>query len=403
MFSFQVSTIVLNHPPTAFNQIPNQIFYKGSLNNTILLNNQLFYDDDNLSIITNECNANNSKIVSFSVLKFDDFNQLKSIKIFFVDSFIGTWTYELVDMDLLSQKSIISFNITVISWAQTDCIWCKGPYQSNCTTWRNGYKLMDDGVWVQVDSTNPFKTTQYIYITLPVICNIALSVVASFLDWPSEISHLVIYSNQTMLILLLISDAQSSNLTNFMSALQLVKLDLKFLDNILNLRHTINYVFYKEQYMNMHGLNFESRSTFANYSNALFVWFILLAIYFIALAIKCWEKKSEIDVLTKYINAHAKLNIYIAYVKLCFSIVLINCVSELMNQISLDDAHGDFKSYIFSDDLLIIAIWCMFVSFDSKLSKSIFKNKSMHTKANLAKMLVYSFAFAFRNSWKYAK
>ena len=82
--------IVLNHPPTAFNQIPNQIFYKGNLNNTILLNNQLFYDDDNLSIITNECNANNSKIVSFSVLKFDDFNQLKSIKIFFVDSFIGT-------------------------------------------------------------------------------------------------------------------------------------------------------------------------------------------------------------------------------------------------------------------------------------------------------------------------
>ena len=394
--------IVLNHPPTAFNQILNQIFYKGNLNNTILFNNQLFYDDDNLSIITDECNANNSKIVSFSVLKFDDFNQLKSIKIFFVDSFIGSWTYGLVGTDLISQKSIINFNITVISWAQTDCISCNGPYQSNCTIWRDGYKLMDDGVWVQVDSTNPFKTTQYIYITLLVICNIVLSVVASFLDWPSEISHLVIYSNQAMLILLLISDTQSSNLANFMSALQLVKLDLKFLDSILNLRSIINSVFYKEQYTNMQSLNFESGSTFANYSNALLVCFVFLVLYFIALAVKCWENKLEINVLTKYINVHVKLQVYITYVKLCFSIILINCISELINQITLDE-HGDFKSYIFCDVLLIIAIWWMFVSSDSKLSKSIFKNKSMHTKVNLAKMLVYSFAFTFRNSWRFSK
>ena len=395
--------IVLNHPPTAFNQIPNQIFYQGNLNNTILFNNKLFYDDDKLIISTDECNANNSKIVSFSILKFDDFNQLKSIKIFFADSFIGSWTYGLVGTDQLSQKSIIIFNITVKSWAQTDCIWCNGPYQSNWTTWRDGYKLIDDGVWILNDSTNPFKTTQYIYITLLVICNIVLSVVASFLDWPSEISHLVIYSNQTMLILLLINDVQSSNLTNFMSALQLVKLDLKFLDNILNLRSDINSVFYKEQYTNMQSLNFESGSTLANYSNALLVCFVFLVLYFIALAVKSWEKRSEINVLTKYIDAYVKLHVYITYVKLCFCIFLINCVSELMNQITLDDAHGDFKSYVFRDTLLIIVIWCMFVTFDSKLNKSIFKNKNMHMKANLAKMLVYSFAFAFRNSWKFAK
>ena len=66
--------IILNHPPTAFNQIPNQIFYKGNLNNTIPFNNKLFYDDDKLIISTDECNSNNSKIVSFSILKFDDFN-----------------------------------------------------------------------------------------------------------------------------------------------------------------------------------------------------------------------------------------------------------------------------------------------------------------------------------------
>ena len=288
-------------------------------------------------------------------------------------------------------------------WAQTDCIWCNGPYQSNWTTWRDGYKLIDDRVWILNDSTNPFKTTQYIYITLLVICNIVLLVVASFLDWPSEISQLVIYSNQTMLILLLICDAQSSNMIKFMSALQLVKLDLKIFDNILNLRSAINSVFYKEQYTSMQSLNFESGSTFANYSNALLVCFIFLVLYFIALAVKSWEKKSEINVLTKYIDAHIKLHVYITYVKLCFCIFLINCVSELMNQITLDDAHGDFKSYVFSDTLLIIVIWCMFVTFDSKLNKSIFKNKSMHMKVNLAKMLVYSFAFAFRNSWRFAK
>ena len=228
---------------------------------------------------------------------------------------------------------IIDCNITVISWAQTDCISCNGPYQSNCTIWRDGYKLINDGVWVPIDSTNPFKTTQYIYITLIVICNIVLSVVASFLDWPSEISHLVVYTNQTMLILLLISDAQSSNLTNFMSALQLVKLDLKFLDNILNLRSAINSMFYKEQYTNIQSLNFESGSTFANYSNALLVCFVFLVLYFIALAVKRWENKSEINVFTKYIDAHVKLQVYITYVKLCFNIILINCISELMNQI----------------------------------------------------------------------
>ena len=101
--------IVLNHPPTAFNQIPNQIFYKGNLNNTILFNNQLFYDDDNLSISTDECNANNSKIVSYSILKLDDPSKLKSIKIYFADSFTGTWTYGLSGIDSLSQESIINF------------------------------------------------------------------------------------------------------------------------------------------------------------------------------------------------------------------------------------------------------------------------------------------------------
>ena len=266
-------------------QIPDKIFYKGNLNNTIFIDEDLFINDDILIYSTNEWVDESSKIVSFSILTFS-INKIKMIRVFFTKNFIGKWTYEIVGTDILLQTATVKFNINVFNCAQTDWTSWNGPYQAHCLTCRDGYRLMNDHSWLAIDTTDSFESTEYIFIKVLVILNIVISIILLIIDSQPEIWYLVIYINQSWLIIWIMSGQLSGEMVNFLSILQLWKLDFKFLDPVFNIRYFMNSLFYKEQYTNMLSLNFESGSTLSNYSNFFILISFLLIIYLIGFQIK---------------------------------------------------------------------------------------------------------------------
>ena len=386
----------MNYPPTAVYKFENVTFYQGSLNNTILIDGVLFLDDDNGKLGFKECFTNNYLIVSISIPKYTD-NKLTSISIYFVDSFKGRWVYEIIDTDSLSQTAIIQINIQVIPWAQTDWIRCSGPYQKDWQICIDGYKLMSDGTCIMIDSTNPLKTTNFIFIVIIIILNIVLSIVAKILHSPSEIWILVVYLNQTMLIAWLMSTSLSNDMVNFLSILQISKFDLKPLDAIFNARTFVNSLFYKEQYTSLQTLNFESGSTFANFLNTAIVSLIFWAVYWLGKLIVNWEKKAEINVFTKYIQRYLTFITYVSLFKFCFTFVLLNWISELVNQISLSESEGDMFSYTITDVLLLIIVLYFIFFHRFKPDKTIFLSESilLYNRVLFIKLSIYSAAFIF--------
>ena len=393
--------VVINYPPTAVYKFNNFIFYQGNLNNMIPISGLLFLNDDNYTLTFKEWFVNNNLIVSFSIPTYIDDN-LVSIGIYFANNFIGKWVYEIVDTDSLLQTAIIQINIQVVSWAQKEWILCSGPNQSNWKMCIDGYKLMSDGTCLMIDSTNPFRTTQFLFISIVVILNIVLSIVTTLLNCPHEICNLVIYLNQTMLISWLMSTYLSNDMINFLSILQISKFDLKPLDAIFNARTLVNSLFYKEQYTSLQTLNFESGSTFANFLNTAIVSLIFWTVYWLGMLIVNWEKKAEINVFTKYIQRYLTFITYVSLFKFSFTFVLLNWISELINQISLSESEGDMFSYTITDVLLLIIVLYFIFFHRFKPEKTIFLSETilLYNRVLFIKFTIYSAAFIFNNSSK---
>ena len=396
--NFFLLMVVRNNPPSVVDKIENLIFYQGNLNNIIPIKNNLFKDDDNVTLSYKDWFTTNSKVVSYSIPIYNQ-EKLTSIKIFFANSFIGNWFYEIIGTDLLNQIAVLQINIKVVSCAQVDWIRWNGPYQKDWTICTDGYKFMEDGTCLMIDTTNPFKNAKYLFPTLVVIFTVIISIVASFLNLPYELWTLVIYINQIMLISWLINYSVSSSMMSFLSILQITKLDLKFLDSVFNSRNAINSLFYTIQYTNMKSINFESGSVFANFFNCFIMSSIYLIICMLGFMIVRWEKKSDINILSKYIEIYFNLKIYASFFKLCFTFILVNCISELLNQITLDESLGDMLSYTMSDVMLFVLICIIIFCHKFKPNKSIFitENIIRHDRLNLLKLSIYAVIFILKD------
>ena len=396
--------VAQNYPPTVVNRIDNLTFYKGNLNNSIFMNEDLFRDDDKITLNFNEWTTTNSLVVSFSIQEFK-LDKLSLIKIFFVNNFVGMWTYEIVATDLLNQSAVLEIHIQVVPCAQTDWIRWIGSYQKDCLICADGYQLMEDGSWLFIDSTNVFKNRKYLFIKLIIILSVILSLVISFLNFPYELWTLVVYLNQIMMISWLISSSVSSDMIHFLSILQIIKMDLKFLDILFHARDKINSQFYKIQLFQMRYINFESGSTFANFIN-YFIMSAVFGIIFLAgvLVIK-WEKKNEINVLSKFFKNYINLKVYASSLRLCFIFMWVNWFSELLNQITLRNNQGDILSYSISDSLLFILICILLFTHMFNPAKSIFNSVSIinNDRANLLKLAIYAVIFTFNDISKLLK
>ena len=354
--------------------------------------------------IINECTVDHIVVVSTSKLKYDNW-QLKLINVYFKDTFIGRWEYGITGNDILFQTATAQFNINVINWAQADWISWDGPYQSNCLAWKEGYRLMNDKSWLVDDTTNIFKSTKYLMFKILVILNVILSIILCIHNSPSEIWYLAICINQVWLLIWTLSSTLSSDLINFLSVLQLLKLDLKFLDVIFNTRSLISSLFYNEQYKDMHILNFESGSTIWNYFNFIIVFSLLLLYsYLIRFCLNKWKIKIR-DLWTKLLLWDFNFFSFVTITKLAYSFILINWLSELVNQIVLENSRSDYSSYVLSDIILLLLILtCLFRNkFISYNSIFVHETVLFHDKIYMIKISVYSIVFTFNDSWKYSR
>ena len=395
--------ITQDHPPVAVFSHDPYIFYYGNLINLISFAENPFIDESKLEYTTAEWYANKSGIVSYSILNNTDDEKI-SIKLFFVKDFIGKWNYSIIASDVLNQTSLITLHIQVVPWAQTDWIRWSGPYQIDWELWANGYALdKETGTWYFIDYTISYSNPSFIFIICIFIVNILLSVASFFLGVESEIWSLVIYINQSLLILCLFESTVSNNFLNFMSILQLSKLDFKLLDVIFYARNFVNSNFYDIQYVNMKILSFASGSTFANFINLLFVLITLLLIFAVFKIIKKPDVDSEI---TSWINHVIKLvnfSLFVSIFKLSSWFIVMNWLSELFNQFVLDSRKGDMLSYTISDFILILILFLILFQHKFKPKYSVFSSQLIieNDRINLIKMSLFALWFILKDSWIY--
>ena len=395
--------ITSDHPPVAVFSHDPYIFYYGNLINLISFAENPFIDESKLVYTTFEWYANNSGIVSYSILNETD-DKIISITLFFVKDFIGKWDYMIIASDVLNQTSSVTLHIQVIPWAQTDWIRWSGPYQIDWEIWANGYVLdKETGTWYFIDYTISYSNPSFIFILCIFIVSILLSVVAFFLEVESEIWSLAIYINQSLLILCLFESSVSNNFLNFMSILQLSKLDFKFLDLIFYTRNFVNSSFYDIQYVNMKIFSIASGSTFANFINLLFVLIVLLLIFAVFKIIKKPDVDSEI---TSWINRLIKIvnfSLFVSIFKLSSWFIVMNWLSELFNQFVLDSRKGDILSYAISDFILILILLLILFEHKFRPKYSVFSNQLIieNDRINLIKMSLFALWFILKESWGY--
>ena len=265
-------------------------------------NQSLFIDDDHITTHVNDWVLKNNRIVSYSIYRPPVLDFLPEISIYFMKDFTGKWTYEIVATDELNQTCTIQIDIFVSPWAQTDWIKCSGPAQNNWTLCKSGYEIeKETGAWLQISYLNPFKNTSNLFIKLLVLLNLVLSIVTMILKMPIEVSKLTILTNQMLLISCLFSRSPSNDMLDFLSILQLTKMDLKFLDLIFRSRSFMNSLFYKKQFVSLNQFNFETGSTMANFCNLLYfllAYFIILLLWKL---IRRWVSKSNVENAPSYI------------------------------------------------------------------------------------------------------
>ena len=313
------------------------------------------------------------------------------------------WQYEIIATDLLGQIGSLSIDIRVIQWAQTDCIRWSGPKQSDWEIWADGYILDNNtGTWYFIDYTNSFSSSKFLFITLIVLINIILSLVAFIFGIQSEVWSLVVYTNQSLLLWCLMEFSVSNNFLNFLSVLQLTKMDFKFLDLIFNSRNAIDSVFYKEQFVSMKELNFDSGSTFANFINLFFLFIIGCILLSLFKLIKKPDVESKTTSYLSYFHKLFDATIFVSVFKLSSAFIMMNWFSEFLNQINLNSEKGDIFSYTICDFIMILLLILALFIHKFKPSNSIFTSEFLisYERFNIIKMYLFSLLFIFQNSWK---
>ena len=218
------------------------------------------------------------------------------------------------------------------------------------------------------------------------------------------LSTLTIYWNQILLISLLMNSPNPNTFNGLISTLQLSKLDFKFMDVILHARKFISSIFYCNQSISMEQLEFESGSTFANFIN-LFILLFLYQLLLILLKVMKWlDDKIETFSFVKYFHKTINTSFYIFVMKLTLTFMLVNWISELMNQIN-SNPNGSKLSYISSDILLILIILIIVFQHKFNSPSTVLSSESVisHERMTLIKMALSALWFALKDLFGISK
>ena len=217
---------------------------------------------------------------------------ISSINIYFIKDFIGKWTYEITATDYLSQTCSTQIDIFVSPWAQKEWIKCNGQAQIDCILCINGYEIeKETGTWFLTSYSNPFKNSNNLLIKLLIFGNIVLSIYAVVLKMPKEIFQLVIFVNQILLLSVVFDGIPSNAMSDFLSILQIMKIDLKFLDSLFYSRLFVNSQFYSDQFVDMSQFSFDSGSTLANFCNLFYILLLFLTLFAFIKLTANWKPK----------------------------------------------------------------------------------------------------------------
>ena len=141
-----------HNPPTAVGTISNMTAYQGQDKIKLIIQNDIFYDtDDVFSIVINSWNDvlvnTDTSLHNISVS-----NPTSILDLNFNKDFVGNWSSSLIAVDSLVQTASIKFNIHVLKCPQDHWIYWNGPNTKDCTQWVSGYIVnSSNGKWVAAD------------------------------------------------------------------------------------------------------------------------------------------------------------------------------------------------------------------------------------------------------------
>ena len=399
-------TVVLNKPPTVVFNPGKYIFYENSLTNVMRFDQSLFIDDDHIKFKINEWIINNNKIVSYSLYNPPVQGFISAINIYFAKDFIGKWTYEITAIDELNQTCTIQIDVFVSPWAQKDWIICNSEYQIDWIRCQNGFELdKTTGTWYFESYSNPFKTSSHLFIKLYVVFIIALSIIAIMLRAPKEIWQLVVSVNQVLLLGCLFNNSHSNDMLDFISILQLTKLDLKFLDQIFYSRSFVNSLFCIDQFVGMNQFDLDSGSTFANFCNLFYIFIAFLLIILLKKFIEIWRIRINIKLWKLWIDSVLILVSFISIIKAWLLFLLLNWFSEIFIQINTKFNQNALISYAISDGIIVIYFLIIIFAYKFKSLWSIFSDESIvsHERLYQAKLLLIGLWFASKKLMEFLK
>ena len=138
-----------HNPPTVVGTISKMTVYQGQDNIKLIIQNDIFYDkDDVFSIIINSWDDVLVNIDT-SLKNISAFNPSSILDLKFNKNFVGNCSSSLIAVDSLLQTASINFNIDVLKCPQNHWIYWDGPDTKDCTQWVSGYIVnSSNGKWV---------------------------------------------------------------------------------------------------------------------------------------------------------------------------------------------------------------------------------------------------------------
>ena len=146
---YSVVEIYPYNPPTVIGTISNMTAYQGQDKIILTMQNDIFYDkDDVFSIIINSWDDVLVNIDT-SLKNISTSNPFSIFDLKFNKNFVGNCSSSLIAVDSLLQTASINFNVDVLKCPQDHWIYWNGPNTTDCTQWVSGYIInSSNGKWV---------------------------------------------------------------------------------------------------------------------------------------------------------------------------------------------------------------------------------------------------------------
>ena len=182
-------------------------------------------------------------------------------------------TLSLSDTNDFWQTSELQFNVTVLRCASKECLKCKGPNESDCLQWSQGYVLDNSGTWLEefnyLSVTNStFFSIWGIFSMITIIVHIVLA-----FRYGRVMLEPVVYI-QTIMMLVLSSKVVDKNWIEYLSFVQYFKFDFGF----INLKHFSKLDYWTKSNTQLFYLKLFCEETLFNYLNLLILIFTIIII-----------------------------------------------------------------------------------------------------------------------------